>query len=157
LLFSFHGVPERQIRKSDPTGQHCLTVEKCCESTSPAHATCYRAQCFKTVAALVKAANIPKEKYSVSFQSRLGRTPWLRPYTDHQLQAFPSRGINDLLVICPAFVADCLETLEEIGLRGRETFLRAGGKRFALIPCLNEHPLWIEALEKMVRDFLDDA
>lgn len=155
LLFSFHGLPERQIRKSDPTGHHCLMSENCCESASPAHATCYRAQCFKTVSAFAKAANVPKEKYSVSFQSRLGRTPWLKPYTDHQLQSFPSRGISNLLVICPAFVSDCLETLEEIGLRGRDTFLNAGGKRFALIPCLNEHPLWIEALEKIAARFLN--
>jgi protoporphyrin/coproporphyrin ferrochelatase len=155
LLFSFHGVPERQIRKTDPTGCHCLTAENCCESASPAHATCYRAQCFKTVAAFVKAANVPAGKYSVSFQSRLGRTPWLKPYTDHQLQDLPSRGVSDLLVICPAFVSDCLETLEEIGLRGRESFLGSGGKRFALIPCLNEHPLWIEALAKMAGRFLD--
>jgi ferrochelatase len=155
LLFSFHGLPERQIRKSDPTGHHCLMSENCCESDSPAHATCYRVQCFKTVSAFAKAANVPKEKYSVSFQSRLGRTPWLKPYTDHQLQSFPSRGISNLLVICPAFVSDCLETLEEIGLRGRDTFLHAGGKRFSLIPCLNEHPLWIEALEKIAARFLN--
>src|SRR5208283_4358214 len=85
LLFSFHGLPERHLRKSDPTGRHCLAVENCCATASPAHATCYRAQCFKTVAAFVKQAGIPKEKYSVAFQSRLGRDPWLKPYTDLEL------------------------------------------------------------------------
>jgi ferrochelatase len=153
LLFSFHGLPERHMRKADPTGCHCLASANCCETPRPAHATCYRAQCFKTVAAFVKQAGVPKDKYSVSFQSRLGRDPWLKPYTDFELPALAQRGVKKLLVICPAFVADCLETLEEIGLRGRDSFLAAGGKDFALIPCLNEHPLWLEALEKMVRGF----
>jgi protoporphyrin/coproporphyrin ferrochelatase len=151
LLFSFHGIPERHLRKSDPTGCHCLAKENCCEVPSPAHATCYRAQCFKTVAAFVKLAGVPKEKYSISFQSRLGKDPWLKPYTDFELADFPNRGIKKLLVICPAFVSDCLETIEEIDIRGRETFLSAGGKEFAQIPCLNEQPLWIDALEKMAR------
>jgi ferrochelatase len=153
LLFSFHGVPERQIRKSDPTGGHCLTVKNCCETPSPAHATCYRAQCFKTVASFVKAADIPSTKYSVSFQSRLGRHPWLTPYTDYELERFPKLGIKNLLVICPSFVADCLETMEEIDMRGREAFMSAGGKDFAQIPCMNEHPLWLEALKNMIAKF----
>jgi ferrochelatase len=141
LLFSFHGLPERQIRKTDPTGGHCLVKENCCEVASPAHAMCYRAQCFKTVAAFAAKAGIPAGKFSVSFQSRLGRDPWLKPCTDFELAALPGRGVEKLLVICPAFVSDCLETLEEIGIRGRETFLSAGGKEFAQIPCLNGHPL----------------
>jgi len=153
LLFSFHGVPERQIRKSDPTGTHCLTVANCCASGSPAHATCYRAQCFRTVASFVSKAQVPAEKFSVSFQSRLGRDPWLKPYTDFELPRLAGQGIKKLLVICPAFVSDCLETLEEIGIRGRAAFLDAGGKEFSLIPCMNEHPLWIDALAKMIRQF----
>jgi ferrochelatase len=153
LLFSFHGLPERHMRKADPTGRHCLAANDCCETASPAHATCYRAQCFKTVAAFVKQVDVPKDKYSVSFQSRLGRDPWLKPYTDYELPRLAERGVKKLLVICPAFVADCLETLEEIGLRGRDSFLAAGGTDFALIPCLNEHPLWLTALEGMVRRF----
>ena len=154
LLFSFHGLPERHMRKADPTGRHCLASENCCETPSPAHATCYRAQCFKTTADFVKQAGVPKDKYSISFQSRLGRDPWLKPYTDYELPRLAERGIKKLLVICPAFVADCLETLEEIGLRGHDSFLAAGGTEFALIPCLNEHPLWLEALEKMARRFM---
>jgi len=154
LLFSFHGIPERHLRKSDPTHCTCLQKENCCEVPSAAHATCYRAQCFKTVAAFVKAANVPKEKFSVSFQSRLGKEPWLKPYTDFELAELPNRGVKNLLVICPAFVSDCLETLEEIGMRGRETFLSAGGKEFMQISCLNEHPLWISALAKMTADFV---
>ena len=153
LLFSFHGIPERHIRKSDPTGSHCLASENCCDSANPAHHTCYRAQCLKTVGAFVRNTGIPKEKYSIAFQSRLGRDPWLKPYTDYELAKFGGQGIKRLLVICPAFVSDCLETLEEIGIRGRETFLNAGGREFALIPCLNEHPMWISALAGMVREF----
>jgi protoporphyrin/coproporphyrin ferrochelatase len=154
LLFSFHGVPERQIKKSDPTHSHCLKAANCCEAASPAHTTCYRAQCFKTVKAFVSAANIPGDKYSVAFQSRLGRDPWLAPSTENELQRLATAGIKNLLVICPAFVADCLETIEEIGIRGRDTFLKAGGERFTQIPCLNEHPLWMAALEKMVGTFV---
>jgi ferrochelatase len=151
LLFSFHGLPERHMRKADPTCSHCMVAENCCEATNPAHATCYRAQCFKTAEAFVKKAGVTK--YSVAFQSRLGRDPWLKPYTDHELLRLPKDGIKNLLVICPAFVSDCLETLEEIAMRGREIFLEAGGKEFDLIPCLNEHPLWIATLEKMITGF----
>ncbi|MCX6929100.1 MAG: ferrochelatase [Verrucomicrobia bacterium] len=154
LLFSFHGLPERHLRKADPTGHHCLATENCCTTASPAQATCYRAQCFKTVAAFVKQAGVPEGKYSIAFQSRLGRDPWLKPYTDFELPRLAQQGVRKLLVMCPAFVSDCLETIEEIGMRGRETFLEAGGKESTLIPCLNEHPLWLEALEKMVGRFL---
>ncbi len=149
LLFSFHGIPERHLRKSDPTGAHCLNRPDCCETESPAHATCYRAQCLKTMRAFAKKATLPEGRFSVSFQSRLGRDPWLKPYTDFELARLAQNGVKKLLVICPAFVSDCLETVEEIGLRGRETFLEAGGKEFTLIPCMNDHPSWIEALEKM--------
>ena len=154
LLFSFHGVPERQIKKSDPTHCHCLKTANCCEVASSAHTTCYRAQCLKTVKAFVSAADIPAHKYSVSFQSRLGRDPWLAPSTEDELARLAKAGVKNLAVICPAFVADCLETIEEIGIRGRQTFLAAGGECFTRIPCLNEHPLWLAALENMISTFL---
>ena len=153
LLFSFHGVPQRQIEKSDPTRSHCLKVVDCCRAPSEAHKYCYRHQCFRTAEAFTKAAGVPEDKWSVSFQSRLGRDPWLMPYTDKELERFGADGVKRILVICPAFVSDCLETIEEIGMRGKEGFLQAGGKEFAQIPCLNEHPLWIEALGKMVDNF----
>ncbi len=155
LLFSFHGVPERQIRKSDPTGCHCLNTENCCGVSSPAHGTCYRAQCFKTMNALVKSARIPADKFSIAFQSRLGRHPWLQPFTDLELARLAGAGVKKLLVICPSFVSDCLETLEEIEMRGRETFLGAGGHELTLIPCLNEHPLWLETLQNMIKLFVN--
>jgi len=153
LLFSFHGIPERHLHKSDPTKTHCLQVADCCNTASPAHEFCYRHQCFATVQAFAQQARLSEKKYAVSFQSRLGRAPWLTPYTDWEIERLAKSGVRKLLVICPAFVADCLETLEEIGMRGRDTFLQAGGKEFALIPCLNEHPLWIEALAKMAARF----
>jgi ferrochelatase len=153
LLFSFHGVPERQIRKTDPTGHHCLTVSNCCEVSSAAHPVCYRHQCFKTARLLAERLGLPHEKWSVSFQSRLGKDPWLRPYTDFELERLPAAGAKKLLIICPAFVSDCLETIEEIGMRGRETFMAAGGESYTMIPCLNETPEWITALVRMVEAF----
>lgn len=151
LLFSFHGIPERHLRKGDPTGCHCLKVPNCCETPSEAHKTCYRAQCFATVRAFVKSAGIPEGRYSVAFQSRLGRDPWLQPYTDKELERFAEQGIKKMLVICPAFVIDCLETLEEIAERGKETFEEAGGHSLEQIPCLNEHPRWLDLLESMAK------
>jgi len=154
LLFSFHGLPERQLKKTDPSGSHCLAADDCCAGNHPSHNTCYRAQCFKTVDAFVRAAGVPPGNYSVAFQSRLGRDPWLKPYTDLELPRLAKQGVRRLLVICPAFVCDCLETVEEIGMRAKETFTEAGGESLELVPCMNEHPLWIEALENMVTAFL---
>lgn len=157
LLFSFHGLPEKQIKKSDPTGCHCLTVPNCCEVKSEAHAFCYRHQCFQTAKALAAKLGLPKEKWSLSFQSRLGRDPWLKPYTDFELELLPKSGVRKLLIICPAFVSDCLETIEEIGMRGRDSFMEAGGESYTMISCLNDHPKWIDALEGMVGRFLGAA
>ena len=152
VLFSFHGIPERHLRKSDPTGRHCLESQDCCRRASPALDTCYRAQCFRTVEAFVHKAGVTR--HSISFQSRLGRDPWLKPYTDLELDRLAREGVRRLRVLCPAFVSDCLETIEEIGIRGRKTFLAAGGTDFALIPCLNLHPSWIKTLENMVNEFI---
>lgn len=153
LLFSFHGLPERHLRKSDPTGCHCLKSPDCCETPSLAHETCYRAQCFATVRAFVEQANISAGKFSVSFQSRLGRDPWLKPYTDYEFERLAKSGVKKMFVMCPAFVSDCLETLEEIAMRGKKSFIQAGGKELTLIPCLNEHPRWLNALETMIRRY----
>jgi len=153
LLISFHGVPERQIKKSDPTKCHCLTVPNCCEVASPAHGFCYRAQCFETAKLLAKHCRLPDGKWSVAFQSRLGKDPWLQPFTDVELERLAKSGVKKMLIMSPAFVSDCLETIEELGIRGKESFLQAGGESYQLIPCLNEHPLWISALEHMVKRF----
>jgi ferrochelatase len=146
LLFSFHGIPERHLIKSDPSHQHCLQSADCCSMDSIAHATCYRHQCLQTMKKIVAELDLPDDKFSFSFQSRLLKDPWLKPYTDFRLQEMPAEGIKNLLVICPAFVSDCLETLEEIAIRGKESFLEAGGEAYTMIPCLNTHPLWVKAL-----------
>lgn len=149
ILFSYHGIPERHIRKSDVTGCHCLQVENCCEVPSTAHAYCYRHQVFTTTKRVTEILNIPKDKYSISFQSRLGKG-WLTPFTDIRLQELPAEGIKKLLILCPAFVSDCLETLEEINIRGREEFMNAGGESYTMIPCLNVSTLWVKAVAKYV-------
>ncbi|RMG62388.1 MAG: ferrochelatase [Calditrichaeota bacterium] len=146
LLFSFHGLPERHLRKTDPTGQHCLKVANCCQTPSPAHERCYRHQALVTTRRFVEAAGIPEGKWGVAFQSRLGKDTWLTPFTDQEIARLAGEGVKRLRVICPGFVADCLETLEEIGIRGKETFFAAGGEDFQLIPCLNTHPRWVELL-----------
>jgi ferrochelatase len=146
LLFSFHGVPERHLEKSDPTHQHCLRSADCCCVASVAHNTCYRHQCLTTMKLVAQSLELTEDKFSFAFQSRLGREEWLKPYTDLRLQQMPREGIRKLLVVCPAFVSDCLETLEEIAIRGKETFLGSGGTAFEMIPCLNADPLWVKAL-----------
>lgn len=149
ILFSYHGVPGRHIRKSDITGTHCLASADCCNTPSPAHAHCYRHQCFTTTRLVTEKLGIPKDKFSISFQSRLGKG-WLEPFTDVRLEEMPKEGIKKLLILCPAFVSDCLETLEEIAMRGKESFLNAGGEEYRMIPCMNVEPLWVDALQVLV-------
>ncbi len=155
LLFSYHGVPERHIVKGDITSNHCLKRSDCCEMDSPAHQYCYRHQCFRTTSLVAEALGIPREKFELSFQSRLGRDKWLTPYTAQRLSELPKEGIKRLLVVCPAFVSDCLETLEEIAGQGKEIFLHAGGESFTVIPCLNTHPLWVNAIAKWIRETMN--
>ncbi len=146
LLFSYHSIPERHIHKSDVTGNHCLKSANCCEVDSPANKYCYRHQCFVTTRLVTELLGIPKDKYSVSFQSKLGRSEWLKPATTMRMEQMPGEGIKDLAVVCPAFVSDCLETLEEIGIRERENFMKAGGENFTFIKCMNTQPSWIDAM-----------
>lgn len=155
ILFSYHGVPERHIFKGDITGQHCLKVENCCAVDSPAHKQCYRHQCLKTTDLVAQKLNLPSGKCSYSFQSRLGRAEWLKPYTAMRLEQMPKDGIKKLLVVCPAFVSDCLETLEEIAETGKESFLHAGGESFTMIPCLNVHPLWVKTIVTYIQGIKD--
>lgn len=151
LLFSYHGLPERHITRADPTGSHCLKSPDCCETPSPAHATCYRHQAFETARRVATALALPTEHWRVSFQSRLGRLPWLTPYTDQMLDRLPGEGITRLTVVCPSFVADNLETLEEIGLAGVERFRAAGGESLTLVPCLNDDARWVETVAAWCR------
>jgi len=153
ILFSYHGVPERHIYKGDVTGQHCLKVPNCCDVPSAAHQYCYRHQCWVTTKIVTERLNISKDKFTFSFQSRLGRDPWLQPYTAQMFEELPKKGVKKLLVVCPAFVSDCLETLEEIAEEGKESFMHAGGESFEMIPCLNVHPLWVGAIAKWVKEY----
>ncbi|OJT18439.1 ferrochelatase [Archangium sp. Cb G35] len=152
VLFSFHGVPERHIRKSDPTGKHCLASQGCCDVLTDANRHCYRAQCFATARGLASRLGLEPQGWSVSFQSRLGRTPWVKPYTDVVLPELAARGVKRLAVMCPAFVADCLETVEEVAIRGREQFLASGGEDLKLVPSLNSHPAWVDTVVQLVRE-----
>jgi len=153
LLFSYHGVPERHILKGDITGSHCLKSPDCCQKSSAAHQFCYRHQCFRTTELVTAALRIPGSKFELSFQSRLGKDKWLTPYTAQRLSELPKEGVKKLLVVCPAFVSDCLETLEEIAEQGKETFLHAGGESFRMIPCLNIHPLWVSTIARWIMQY----
>jgi len=148
---SFHGLPESHLQKSDPTGQHCLKALDCCErATDSVLATCYRAQCLKTAQALAKGLQLSTSQYTMSFQSRLGRQKWIEPYTDQTYLDLLNKGVRRLAVICPGFSVDGLETLEEIAIQGRQTFLSHGGESFHFVPCLNSEALWIEACAQKV-------
>ena len=153
FLFSYHGIPERHIYKGDITGNHCLKVPGCCDVPSKAHEYCYRHQCWTTTKIVTERLGIPGDKWQFSFQSRLGRDPWLQPYTAARLEALPKEGSKKIIVACPAFVSDCLETLEEIAVEGRESFMEHGGESFTMIPCLNANPLWVDALATWVREY----
>lgn len=147
IVFSFHGLPERQIRKAD-SFSHCLQ-EHCCDTLSEKNAFCYRAQCFQTARAIVDKLGLPKERYTVSFQSRLGRDPWVRPYSDDVIRDRAKRGDKRLLFFAPAFVSDCLETIHEIGVEYDELFHEVGGEKVDLVPSLNDDPSWYEALKSI--------
>ena len=139
VLFSFHGLPERQIKKSGD--EACLASATCCDRTHP---TCYRSQCYATARVLVERLGIGA--HTVCFQSRLGRTPWITPHTDVVLDELAKAGTKRLAVLCPAFVADCLETLEEIGIRAKLQFKTGGGEDLVLVPSLNATPAWVDAV-----------
>ena len=142
ILFSYHGVPENHIL-IDSCKTLCVNL---CSSQSPNNSGCYRAQCLRTSTALANHLQLPKLDYSSSFQSRLGKTPWIKPYTDEIFSELADRGIKRLAIACPSFVADCLETLEEIGIRARHQWLRLGGEKFTLIPAVNDSELWVNAI-----------
>ena len=154
VLFSYHGIPERHLRKADSSHAHCTIVKDCCTTCSPGHSTCYRAQVLTPARLLPARAGIPADRSMVTFQSRLVGEPWLSPYTDQTLRELPKQGKKRVLVLCPAFVADCLETLEEIRGEGAEIFHEAGGESFEQVPCLNDQAPYIDFLAKRVRNWL---
>ena len=151
VLFSFHGLPARQVRNADPSGSHCLASDDCCATINSKNRGCYRAESFATARAIAARLAISDEDYTVCFQSRLGSTPWIGPFTDHVLPELVKKGKRRVVVFCPAFVADCLETLEEIAIRERERFIAEGGESLTLVPSLNAGDDWADAVAAMVR------
>jgi ferrochelatase len=158
VLFSFHGVPERHVIKSDESeGRTCLKSGSCCDQITPANRFCYRAQCFATARALARALHLEPGTWEISFQSRLGRDPWIRPYTDERIEAMAKEGVKRLAVLCPAFVADCLETIEEIGMEGAKEFREHGGDVLRLIPSLNSEEAWVDAVTTLALEHAPTA
>jgi protoporphyrin/coproporphyrin ferrochelatase len=155
VLFSYHGIPERHVKKTDMTGKHCLTTGDCCNVASEAHSTCYNHQVKVTTAMVAAQLEIPKGKFATSFQSRLGRDAWLKPYTAKRLTELPKEGIKNLVLVSPAFVSDCLETLEEMAEEGKELFMEAGGESFTLVPCLNTDANWIATVEHLIAQHVE--
>ncbi|WP_037318517.1 ferrochelatase [Salegentibacter sp. Hel_I_6] len=153
LLFSYHGVPERHIRKSDVTKSHCKIDGSCCQTASAAHQFCYRHQCYETTRLVAEYLELKENSYSVSFQSRLGFDPWLQPYTDRTIERFGKQGMKKLAIVTPAFVSDCLETLEEIAMEGEEIFHEVGGEEFTVVPCLNDRNDWVKVLSRWIDEW----
>jgi len=156
ILFSYHGLPERQVRRCDRSGSHCLKKVDCCDTISTVNRSCYRAQCYDTTRSLATALGLAASRYSTCFQSRLGRTPWIRPYTDEIIPKLLAEGKKRLVVFCPAFVADCLETLEEIGIRAQHDFKAQGGESLTLVPSLNAEPDWVFAVVQLAKNNAGD-
>ncbi len=143
LLFSYHGIPERHIRKQDTTKSHCKIDGSCCNTPSVAHKTCYRHQCFEVTKLVAKKLHLTEGTYSTTFQSRLGMDQWLLPYTDRTIEKFGLNGTKKMAVVCPAFVSDCLETLEEIAMEGKALFQEVGGEELTTLSCLNDDENWV--------------
>lgn len=154
LLFSYHGVPERHIKKSDITKSHCKIDGSCCKTASKAHEFCYRHQCYEVTRMVAEKLDLKEGTYSTSFQSRLGFDPWLKPYTDRTIERLGLNGTKHLAVATPAFVSDCLETLEEIAMEGKELFHEVGGETFTMIPCLNDDMAWVDLLAHWVNQWI---
>lgn len=154
LLFSYHGVPERHILKSDITKSHCKMDGKCCFSDSPAHKYCYRHQCEITSVKVAEYLELKEGTYSTTFQSRVSILgSWLKPYTDKTVSSFAKSGIKELAITTPAFVSDCLETLEEIGMEAAEDFEEKGGNNLHVIPCINDRDDWVQVLSRWIDEW----
>ena len=154
LLFSYHGVPERHIRKRDVTKSHCKIDKSCCVTSSKAHQFCYRHQCFEVTRLVAEKLQLKSDTFSTSFQSRLGFDPWLQPYTDLTIERLAKQGIKKMAIVTPAFVSDCLETLEEIAMEGKEIFKELGGQEFTTITCLNDNDDWVTLLSKWINNWV---
>ena len=151
FLFSFHGLPQRQLKKADLTKKHCQGGGDCCKTLTEANKNCYGAQCQDTAHSIARFLGLKEENYSIAYQSRLGNDPWIGPYTSKVLKELAEKGFKKILVFCPAFVSDCLETIYEIGMEYEEEFLQEGGERLQLVESLNTHPVWVDCLADMAR------
>lgn len=152
IVFSFHGVPVRHVKKLDQSQRHCTIKPNCCREISSVNQNCYRAQCISTAQAIRQQLALSETSCTTSFQSRFGRTEWVGPATDEVLKKLAGSGVRKVAVFCPSFVADCLETLEEIAIRGSETFIDAGGDELRLIPSLNTHPVWVTTVSNWITE-----
>lgn len=151
VIFSYHGLPERHCQKSDlKDGKYCLATPNCCDTITAVNRFCYRAQCVATTRFLVDRLQLRQDQWTLAFQSRLGRTPWIKPYTDIEIERLAKEGKKDIIVVSPSFVADCLETLEEIEVRAVEQFQELGGKSLRLVPSLNADDDWVEVIRSWV-------
>jgi ferrochelatase len=150
LLFSYHGIPERHIRKSDVTKSHCKIDKSCCQTASKAHQYCYRHQCYETTRQVAEYLGLKEDRFSTSFQSRLGVDPWLQPYTDQTVARFAKKGTKKMAIVTPAFVSDCLETLEEIGMEAVEDFEEKGGEELHVVPCINTRKDWVNVMSRWI-------
>lgn len=151
VLFSYHGLPEHHMQKLDPTGSHCLVKNDCCSQVSSVNEKCYRAQCFATTQSLISTLGWKSSFYTTTFQSRLGKREWIKPYTDLVIEDLARKGVKNLLVVSPSFVADCLETIEEIGIRGKDSFIQNGGQNLHLLSSLNDDEAWAKALVNILQ------
>ena len=154
ILFSYHGIPVSHLKISDTTNNHCYKTKDCCNVKSAAHKTCYKHQVLETTKLVVEKLNIGEDKYSNSFQSRLPNEPWLKPYTDNELVRLAKAGKKRLVIVTPAFVTDCLETLEEIAMEGKEEFIEAGGEQYSYVPCLNDDENWAKLISDWTKEYL---
>ena len=154
ILFSYHGIPVSHLKISDTTNNHCYKTKDCCNVKSAAHKTCYKHQVLETTKLVAEKLNIGEDKYSNSFQSRLPNEPWLKPYTDNELVRLAKAGKKRLVIVTPAFVTDCLETLEEIAMEGKEEFIEAGGEQYSYVPCLNDDQNWAKLISDWTKDYL---
>ena len=154
LLMSYHGIPERHVAKSDQGRVPDCNLRDRCPEVGHGNRYCYRAQCYATSDALAERLNLSPDQYMVAYQSRLGRTPWIHPYTDEVVVELAKKGVKRLSVVCPSFVADCLETIEEIGDRTKRTSSRPVAKT-QLIPCVNSSPRWVKAFQRLFENILD--
>ena len=149
IIFSYHGIPKRQAKKTDETGNHCFSTRECCEVAGDGSKDCYRSHTRIASMLTAEKLGLSEDQWEIAYQSRIG-PGWLTPFTDKRLAELPKEGKDNIAILCPSFISDCLETLEEIDIRGRETFFTAGGRNMTYIPCLNDSEETINLLENLI-------